>query len=324
MAFETGTATDQHDLWSKLITFLTSSTDLVAASQQWTTPWTHGSGSESGVVVQGPGLAGADQVQVGLRLVERIANDEYEIQLVGMTGVIGSAVEFDEHVNVTPYKSRMFVDSGPMGYWFMASGRRFIVVVKISTVFEAMYGGLILPYSLPDQYSYPLFIGGSAGEGNDASLSSWRSIASGHQQFGHSYCNFFSPVHQGSAFLLSPQGDWLQCNATGGGATNVVIGPRLLGGGFGASAAGGGSNYGYSTILSRIRQGFAGESQLIPFTLAQVTPADQTFGVLDGVYWICGFGESSENIVTVGSTDHLVVQNTFRTGRTDYSAMALE
>jgi len=325
MAFSSGTATDHDDLWSKLITFLTADAGLVADDQAWTAEWTHADGSASGVVLQGPGLAAQDAVMVGMRLVERPTPDEYEIELVGMTGIISSATGFNEHVNVSPKKVRMFVDSGPMDYWFVANGRRFIVVVKISTVFETLYAGFILPYAMPDQYSYPLFIGGSAGESTDGDLTSWRSSAAGHRHFPHSYYSTVtSPSYEPAAWLISPQGDWLRCAGSGFTDADVAIGPRYFQSGFGISTVLSSTNFGYGEIRVRMRAGFGGEFALTPHTLVQASPSDQTYGILHGTYHVSGFGNASENIVTVDSVDHLVVQDVFRTETGDYWALALE
>ena len=209
-----------------------------------------------------------------------------------------------------------------MTRWFVANGRRFIVVVKISTVFETLYGGLMLPYSLPEQYSYPLFIGGSAGETDASDLSSWRSTSNYHRHFMHSWYDTAPGIHWGSAWLLSPQGDWLTCGVFGD-ATNVAIGPRKFFDGFGISQNGTNSNFGYEQLRARMRPCFGGDFLLTPFTLVQASPSDQTYGALDGAYHVTGFSNSSENLITVGGVDHLTVQDVFRTGEGDYWALAL-
>lgn len=324
MAFSTGTAANHTALYTALITFLTSNADLVAASQDWSIVWTHASGQASGVVLQGPGLAGQDEVLIGLKLVTRPTADEYEIQMVGMTGIIGTATEITGHVNVTPHVVRMFLDSSPMTRWFVANGRRFAVVAKMSTVFQTMYGGLILPYSMPDQYAYPLFIGGSAGETDQSGLTSWRSVSAYHRHFPYSYYDApASQIHYGSAFLLSPQGDWLTCAALGDDG-NVAIAPRKFFSGFGASPSTGSSNYGHEDIRTRMCAGFGADFLLTPLTLVQASPSNQTYGVLEGCFHITGFTNSAENLVTVDSVNHLTVQDAFRTDEGDYWALALE
>jgi hypothetical protein len=47
------------------------------------------------------------------------------------------------------------------------------------------------------------------------------------------------------------------------------------------------------------------------------------WGELDGVLAVTGHANASENIVTVGRTDYLVVQNINRTTKTDFFAVKL-
>lgn len=323
-AFVSGTATDHNDLWTKLITFLTTDATLLAAGEEWSAVWTHASGATSGVVLQGPGLSAGDEVLVGLKLVERPTPDEYEIQILGMTGVLPAATTFDGHVNVTPNKVLMFIDSNPMDYWFVANGRRFMAVVKISTVFEAMYAGLFLPYAPPTSYSYPLFIGGSAGELHaDGGATSWRSTDSNHHHFPYANVQIGGTDRNPGAWMLSPQGEWLICFTSGAGG-NVAIGPTYFFGGLGITQTSGVSALGYGSIRERLQAGFAGEFPLTPLTLVQDSPDDQTYGVLDGAYHVPGHGNSSENLVTIGGVNHLTVQDVFRTAIGSYWAMALD
>jgi hypothetical protein len=46
-------------------------------------------------------------------------------------------------------------------------------------------------------------------------------------------------------------------------------------------------------------------------------------GELDGAYFIPGFGQAAENIVTISGQDYLVVQNIFRTTSDAYWALKL-
>lgn len=326
MAYEHGTASNAADLWSKLLSFLQTNEDLVADGQNWEVAWEAPSGApnETDIVLRGPGYAGTDNVYIGLSRVDRPTPDEFEIQMVGMTAVLAGATSIREHANVTPQPVRMFLDSHSTSYWFVANGRRFVVVVKISTIFETLYGGLFLPYADPTQYSYPLFVGGSAGTrpGGDP-ITSWRSTAEGHRHFMHSYENVFNPNQEASAWTLSPQGEWLRTVSTGTQAT-VAVGPRRFHAGLDNAETAASGRWGYRSINERLRAGFDGSMLLTPHTLVQSYPTNQTYGVLHGTYHVPGFGNSAENIVTMDGVDHLVVQDVFRTGVGEFWALALE
>lgn len=323
MAMATGTATSHTDLWAKLLAFLQSNTTLVAAGQEWTLAWEApvGAPNSSDIVLKGPGLAGQDDVFIGLRRVDRDASDEFEIQIVGMTNVLPDATTFNGHVNVQPQHVKLFLDNGPMTYWFVANGRRFMVVVKISTVYEAAYAGLFLPYAYPTNYPYPMFVGASAGSQNN--VTSWRSTSDAHRHFVNSYFYTNNPYEEPSAWMLSPQGDWLRCSAYGHDTT-VGIGPKRFFNGYGITTDQISGNFGYNTLRERQRGCFGGQVYLTPHTLVQASPGDQSYGILDGTAYVNGYDNGSENIVTISGVDHLVVQDAFRTGVDHYWTMRLE
>ena len=332
MAYSTGTATSHTDLWTKLLTFLTTDSSLVAAGQAWTIAWTAPSGSvsPSDTILVGPGTAGQDQIYVGIRHSEDAGADSYYFEVRGLTGISSnsSVTTLADHVGPSSPK-RMFVDPGAMKYWFVANGRRFVVLVRISTVFEAMYAGMFLPYALPTSYPYPVFIGASAGNKMSSSMN-WRSTGVGHNHFPFSNVTFSGGLvtDERSATMIDPLGQWRQvsvtCTPSGSANTDIGVGPMWF---YETSTAMKVSSIavpGYESIRGRMREAFGGTYVLTPMTLIQVSPDDQTFGVLDGCFEVSGFGNSSENIITFGGVDHLVVQNAFRTTRDQYWALALE
>lgn len=213
MAYTTGTAANHIDLWDKLLAFLTTDPALLAAGQQWTIDWRApvGAANETDLVLVGPGMGGSDQIMVGLRRVDNFSNNSFAIYMNGMTGILPAADAYDGHVNVCR-KTTMYLDQNPMRYWFVANGRRFVVVVKISTVYEAMYGGLFLPYADPLSYPYPLFIGASGGADFDTSYN-WTSTAAGHSHFIAPYgISNIAPSRSSSARILTVGAEWLDAD----------------------------------------------------------------------------------------------------------------
>lgn len=328
MAFATGTASSHTDLFAKLKTFLTTNTDLVAASQAWTNPWSApgGAPNTTDIVLEGPGLAGGDAVLVGLSLVADVPDDSYVLYSRGMTGVVSGGVRIADHVNRSPLVG-MYLDANPMTYWFVANGRRFVVVVKISTIFQAMYGGLYLPYATPTVYPYPYFIGGTRGEIAVAPLN-WRSVQADHTHFVSpaAVAGFGGqPNRDTGAWMLDPAANWIRCwnNGSDLGNPKIGLGPENLFDGLSASRGVTTLQYGYDNVRQRTGQCYGGDFMLSPITFVQQTPTDQTYGILDGCFRVTGMNNAAENIVTIGGVDHLVVQNAFRTGTGDYWALAL-
>lgn len=319
MAFETGTATDHVDLYNKLYTFLTSHTDLVTASQEWSEVWGHADlvhpvvegGGPSQFMLKGPGLAGLDEVFVSFNLLEDDTNDIYGIQIRGHDAVKATGLDYADHVNTSGY---VFVplSSTTMTYWFVANGRRLVVVVKVSTVFEAGYAGLFQPFSTPAGYPYPMCVGGSAIE-----ILRWSDENYYHTHFANPGPRFspgitgWSNRAEGATLRVRlPGGSWeaFRNNDTGQGSVfpwraeaqddNFLLQSRpLLGGGYALTPA--------SLVID-------------------ATAARGALGALEGVYHVPGFGNAAENTLTIVGVDHLVVQNAFRSGFEDYWALALE
>jgi hypothetical protein len=48
-----------------------------------------------------------------------------------------------------------------------------------------------------------------------------------------------------------------------------------------------------------------------------------TYGVLDGVHFISGFGNAVENTVAIGAETHVVLQDVIRNGLSDFFTMRI-
>lgn len=348
MAVKIGSAANHIELWDTLLDFLQNDPALVATGQAWTTAWSHPTDPE--LVLKGPGLSGQDEVLVGLaRRDNELTAGESVIDLVGMTGVIPTATRYYEHVNALPRRPLMFLDQNPMQYWMVANGRRFVVVLRLSTVYQAMYAGLFLPYSNPTAYPYPIFIGGTRGMSSRSSeaVLSWR--ATEHSAYRHFVYPFSSPGawYDSQSLMLDPGGSWRAGTYSYDGTVysldRFVLGnrgfPDYLGGeqpypvngtrGTGTNLPlRGNSPLGYSLVRERIVAGLNDEMPLTPITLttfsSSPSPEPVTYGILDGVFSVPGEGNAAENIITLNGVDHLVVQNVQRTTVSEYWALALE
>lgn len=339
MAFETGTATNHLDLWEKFHTFLTTNAELVASGEAWDVPWevTPSAGITERVYrSRGSGIG--HDVLVGVRTRVTGNDDTNRMSIVGLVALMPAAVSLSEHVNVSAQVSA-YAQNSPMRYWITASGRRFILTYKISTTYHTVYGGLFLPYSNPVVYPYPLFVGATFGDGPEANIpASWRSTSAG-------FSNYATPVGatgissvmvRSSATFLGRDGVWREVGGPTMGTALAMMGPRQMGsGGFRNWMFGRDYDYvsgyiGYDDTLSLFGEllggGYAMRSLRI--TMQTSLSADtalviEVIGDLDGVYYVDGVGNASENIVTVNGDEHVVIQNIFRTSVQSYIAMRL-
>jgi len=157
MAYQTGTATDYRDLLRCLRTFVTGS---ALGSQAWTElRWVETATTQE-LILKGPGLAGVDEIFIGIRSDQNVASDAYNWHIQGATGYLPLDAWADQP-NASPNR-HMALWNQPMPYWFVGDGRRIMVAARVSTRVMFIHLGFILPYATPGQYPYPLLIVGSS------------------------------------------------------------------------------------------------------------------------------------------------------------------
>jgi hypothetical protein len=289
MATATGTASGYLDLLDRLVTFATG----LSSPEAWTVDRNiTAADGERELIMHGPGLAGDDAVYVGIRGSTNATSDYYNWRLMGCTGYVAGN-DWTAQPNVSPRSlidgNHLLLWDDDIPYWFVGSGRRLIVVAKVSTVYQTAYLGLALPYATPGQYPYPLVVGGTSKEGNVR----WSSQAFSHAAF-----------FRGGSHWRTQDGTWLALSTPG---SMHVLSP-------------GGSNW------SLWREAPDGTRWLLPLVgvqFAGLGSPKQVLGELDGVAAVPGFALAAEDVVDDGTDDWLVVQSGWRTTSTDYGAVRL-
>lgn len=301
MAYETGTATNYQDLLAKLITFLTTNSDLVTAGQEWsvldTVAVTNGAVGDLSHLLRGPGLSGTDEVHVRIYSQGFTAGDSFGFGCQGFVSYNPSV-----HHGIQPGFSEylgMALWNSTIPYWFIANGRRFIIVAKVSTVYTSLYAGFYLPYATPSEMPYPIIVAGSH---EDAVAHRW-SVAD------HNVGGFFDPS-DGNAYLRHNDGTWLPFAnyINGNGGSRQTLSDHCI--------------YPYDIDL-QLRENFDGSRPLIPCVLHSNYSGGNAYGELDGVFFTSGFGLGSEDTITESGDTHLVVQSVYRTTRLSYAAIKL-
>ena len=309
MAFEIGTASDYRDLLDRFHAFLTTHPNLVAAGQQWQAlRWTTDAATKE-LILKAPGLAGAEEIYCGIRAYENATAGYYMWDLNGFIGFNPANDFYTQPGAISGWLPMMSLWNTAIPYWFVANGRRAVVVAKISTVYQAAHLGFVLPYATPGQYPYPLLVGGSM-TGQRARNYSVPPPTPRH---------FVDPGEDGqnnantACMLRGPSGAWLPFqNVAYSSSEYRYDGPRPVWP----------TNY---TYLGNLREAPDGTYVLSPIVLTQYNSGTDhdLFGELEGVYHVSGFNNAAENLITVGGVDHLVVQNVYRTSVRDYWALRL-
>lgn len=267
---------------------------------------------------QAPGNAGTDAIYCGALTFNNTTADYWNWRLGGFTA-------FDANLNwdaQAGFMGTLSTTQGPQGspiaalwngsipYWFIGSGRRVIVISKVSTVYEMVYLGFINTYPSPNQFPYPLLIGGSMAFNSEPAITSptfrWSDQSNSH-------CSF-------------PFGNLFQI-----GTTDKISGCRLRRAdgawrGFsGSSSEGsGGCLFPYGQNMLNIKPNLDGSYPLFPVVLYETnTLAPNVYGELDGVVATTGQGNSVESTITVAGVTYLVIQNVFRNTVTSFCAVRL-
>lgn len=181
MAVEIGTASDARDLLSKLEKFLTTNPDLVRDKQTWevirdsdggdSVATEHAVNNRDGRRIDGwgyrrrfigHGLDGEDTIVVPMALY---INALYKVSslCVWYASPTDSDKEISKHFAKTRFNipfTSIPLRSESMPYWFVANGRRFIIVVKVREHYLSMYCGFMLQFGTDLENPYPMYIGG--------------------------------------------------------------------------------------------------------------------------------------------------------------------
>jgi len=303
MAWTSGTATDYRDLLRKLRIFVTST--MTPASQRWQQlRWVEQPTTQE-LILKGPGLAGADEIFVGIQTYQDADAGWYWWDLNGFAGY-NAAQPFNAQPGaITSDHPALSLWDSAIAYWFFANGRRIVVVAKVGTQFECAYAGFILPWTTPGQWAYPLFIGGS----QTAAGGRLRSRADdGHRAFWHPRIDWPLGVVDAAAMLWSTAG-WVRIsNSPEANVDDCKVWPYLIGN------------------LHEFGQCVSGDACLLPVALLASFAAESSrvpFGELDGVFYVSGHNTGAEAVITHGGRSFLVIQNVFRTAFDEHAAIEL-
>ena len=294
MAVEIGTASGYLDLLDKLVTFATGLT----APEAWTVDRNiTAADGERELIMHGPGLDGSQAIYVGVRSRTNADSDSYNWRLMGCTGYVAGNAWWAQPNSSNTWTSgnsaNLLLWDQAIPYWFIGSGRRLIVVAKVSTVYETAYLGYALPYATPGQYPYPLVVAGTSDRANQR----WDWQGDGHSAL-------WRPLDPNVQWRTA-DGEWRrlrEANTKGDDQVN----PGLIDGSLGDDW----------------REAPDGTRWLLPLVGVSYGP-DNYLGELDGLAVVPGFGIAAEDIIDDGGDDWLVVQSAFRTTSRDYAAVRL-
>lgn len=239
------------------------------------------------LILQGSGLSGDQQIFIGFRTYQDVASDYYNLAVAGFTGYVAGNT-FDTQPGAM--LSGIPAHNQRIDYWMTVNGNRIALGLKVGTpVYEHAYAGYGLTRTLPSQYPYPLVVGGML---NGVPATRFSDTV---HSFPYRGTRTSSNVNTANLRLRFNSGVWLQP------ATWPWNADRLAG----------------STQLRET----GGIYPILPIILLDV---NGMYCELDGVFYISGFDNVTENTFTIAGVNYVVLQDVGRNGFTDYIAMRLD
>lgn len=326
----TGTSANKHRFWRLNIPDSTSTgTEMITLNKivLWQDGFPLNVQLRKRLSLKGPG-GSSDEIFVNLDTDYSVSGDWYNWRLFGATGFIaGNVLDFNTQPGSSlPVGLSLWNSSIP--YWFIANGRRFMVIAKINTTYHALYAGFILPYATPSQYPYPLMIGGSnalkggSGSAFDASQR-WSSTDDSCRNFydpGGTDSSMASLTSVTTSYLRFADGSWYPFKnwyTSSQPEAAVTNGRNVWPWGPSNDHA-----IAYKNIVTTID----GSYVLFPCIMHVdgANPSPNILGEMHGVFAVTGFGNAAENTTTINGVTYLIIPNVFRTAKERWAAIALE
>ena len=281
-----------------------------------TAPWVQLCFSTSADGVQyscwkAPGNDGNSEIFVGVRRKMNVTGDYDGLRLNAYTSYNAGLSFYGQTGGMTergPFLPLLRV--GNMPYWFVANGRRCVIIVKVSTVYEAAYLGFITPYMDANSHPYPMLVAGSMAYHTEPAVDSqnWRFslLGNNHSTFPKAYPGDSSSYEDSYVTRMRrPDGYWSAFGFTGS-VPNMHSGKIIP----------------HQSIGTDLRAGLDGSYPVLPINLRESDPIN-IWGELDGVGWCSGHANTVEDLIWQNNISWLVVQDVYRTSKVSYFAVKL-
>lgn len=277
------------------------------------------------IVWRAPGNDGQQEIIVGGKLLWRVDNDYYTIELLSMlswsaAAPIGSQGALQRSLYLPLWNNSM-------DYWLVADGARVMGAIKLGTQYESFCLGYgINPYLPPNEYPMPLMMGGSLVGPTLGYPGAQAGTAFRYSTNNVTHHAWPMPDRQSSSQSLlnayasqlryrDIDGEW-----NGAAATSADI--YAVGPGNGVGPPHSGVLDPQSAGMGQIGLGLNGEPLTWPSVLRSRN--GEVLGELKGVRVVPGVDISAETLIRDGAIDWICVPDINRVGRTNYYAMALD
>lgn len=260
---------------------------------------------------EAPGNDGTSAILVGAHAFYRGDVGYYDWELLAFDGFDAAQATYAQS-NV---QRGLFLplQNTSIPYWFVADGRRVVVVAKVAgSQYESAYLGLLEPYFTPAQVPYPIALGGSLALGD--TLPTWENtgyLASNstnrHRAFTHADSQNGVTIGNANMRVRRADGTWAPFFATDTDGAGTISSGWI---------------WPYYQGVTNVDVCIDGGYALVPVSLLDTTP--NVWGQLSGISFVTGRGLSAETLLVIGPISHLAVPNISRTDPNDFLAVRLD
>lgn len=243
-------------------------------------------GTNRELIMKGVGLSGTEEIYIGFRTYHSSTADYYNMTVAGFYGY----VDANSFTTQPGWAERgVCAHNQRIDYWLSVNAQRIFFGMKIGSpsVYETAYVGKFFPYATPGQYPYPLAMAGTLPSATPATR--YSDASAGHTAGVKGNTN---------GYLLNPVRGWSL---------------------FRTSTWTPGTGSGYYDLAS-IRRDSGGYYEVLKTVL--MTGSD-VLGDLDGIYYVSGFNNLSENTMVIDGVTYVVLGDIFRTGFGDYMLLRM-
>jgi hypothetical protein len=314
----------------------------LAETAGWTTLRFDTASAERELILRSTGTAGDEQITVGFKAYQNVAADTYNLLAATMTGYVANH-PFETQPGIKT--SGVPCHNQAVTYVLTANPRRIAGCFKIgSPIYAHLYVGKALPYARPGEYPSPLIVAGHF-DGREAKRYSDLHWFPYKGVRGSSDAGY----NDGHLSLRDQAGTWkkVQISPFGNGAYTTASSYALAGDPLGNNAAStrclvpAGTLYQPQPLeLYEMRLGVYDNA------LNSYPTSGNLYGLLDGVSFVSGFNNASENVLqlegsavvdqtgmtprqaveairALGGRAFMVLQDGARTGWRDHIALEL-
>ena len=262
-----------------------------AADNGWTVLRYDTSNENHELILKGAGYTVQEEIFIGVKTYHSVNADYYNLACAVFTGFVpGNAFEQQPCALI----SGVPCHNQRVDFWLTLTPQRVACAMKVGTpVYESFYLGKMLPYARPSQYPYPMVCAGML---SGAAATRYSDTAHSIPYKGNR-ANF--KLRSNDAYVQPYSYPW--CNG--------YFANRDYGNASGATSG-------------RFLRDTGTQYPLMPVELTDITA--NVWGQLEGVSFVSGFNLVVEDVITIDNTEHVVIEDVWRSAWGDYYALRMD